>query len=132
MVVRASIQHKTTLVQTLTLQFTATTTCTIRFEKRLTCSAAKKDSAVMFASNPDGKEWRRSEWQLDPRDSRYAERLGHPQWVKFCWGGEVAEALYYPRRTLIVSALDETGLYVAYVIASKKSYSIKIFKKAVV
>ena len=74
----------------------------------------KAEAAVMFASNPDGKEWRRSEWQVDDDDTLYAERTGHPYWVKFCWGGKAAEAAHYPVRTLMVEALDEKGQYVAY------------------
>ena len=44
----------------------------------------KTEAAVMFASNPDGTELRRSEWQVDPDDTRYAEWNARPYWVKFC------------------------------------------------
>ena len=74
----------------------------------------RPSAAVMFASNPDGREWRRSEWQCDPDDTRYGERNGQPYWAKFCWGGKAAEALCYPVRTLMIEALEEKGQYVAY------------------
>ena len=84
----------------------------VRKKAYLFCN--KYEAAVMFASNPSGKEWRRSEWQVDPDDTRYAERMGQPHWVKFCWGGKAAEAANYPVRTLMFDALEEKDHYVAY------------------
>ena len=83
-------------------------------QKKAYLFCRKTGAAVMFASNPSGKEWRRSEWQVDPDDTWYAERNGEPGWVKFCWGGKAAVAANYPVRILIFAALEEKGQYVAY------------------